>query len=247
MLLNSRPFVPNNIGLRKITSLCISKYKEAQAAALYDLSSSPTHQFSDTAREVLLLKYDIWFKWIIEIEDVLRRKQLSEDTRQIILEISNALEEEYTSTVLQYKDIFDQKYIKVWIKVHSFLHKYLKVKITQISIKDISKFMIEITDTLITVMHNTLFELHEIDSLFKGNALFISFDDICIDYHKILNNECLMAERLGVYDRSFSDLSKDIIIKDYSKSEILTTSPTNTIKHISNEVSKYGYNVKEVI
>jgi len=247
MLLKRREFVPNNIALREIGAMCIGKYKEAQAIALSDLIHNKAHEFSKTAREILLLKYDIWFRWLVEVEDVLRRNAGNKDVPTIILNISDDLSNEYIDTLTGNPDIFDKEYIDIWLKVHGFMYKYLRTKIDKLTVEDMPKFMVDVTDTLIAIMANTLFELHEIDTIFLGKKMFISFDDICIDYHKVIGGtECLVADRLKAYHIHFGNLGDSIIIKDYSQANELVKSKA-LYTHISEEVQKLGYSIEEVV
>ena len=247
--------MPNNITLRILGSLCIGKYKESQAFALGELTNTSIHTFSQTSREILLLKYDIWFRWLVEVEDVLRRRRtkLPEDRddsariAEVIMQISDTLEAEYTSILRSYSETFDPKYVEIWLRVHSYLYKYLRARILALTDKDVHAFMVTITDLLILVMDNTLFELHEIDNLFNGGDAFISYDDICEEYcFGGVISPCILTERLKVYKEAFPNISKTLTIKDYSAKNTMITD-RGKAKKVLHAISELGFTVTSVV
>lgn len=250
MIIKRREFVANNIALREISSRCISKYKESQAFALNELQGNATHSFSKTAREILLLKYDTWFKWLIEVEDLVRRydkHQTDIAIAAIIIKISDDLEKEYIGILNAYPSVFEAQFVKVWLQAHSFMYKYLRAKIMHFSTQDLRSFFINITDTLIRVMDNTLFELHEIDNLFLNpKEVFVSFDSICLDYRQVIQTgECLLVQRLGVYKKTFPETAQAVIIKDYSPNLGLRN---DTLRKMTTEAFKdAGYLIKGIV
>ena len=247
MILKRKPFVPNNLELRQLSSMCISKYKESQAFALAELGNSQTHEFSKTAKEILLLKYDTWFRWLVEVEDVLRRKGREDSVADVVMLISDDLEKEYTETLLGNPEVFSRHYVDVWLKSHRFMYGYLRKKIHLLTSEDINAFMIEVTNVLISVMDNTLFELHEIDSLYYGRSVFLSFDDICTDYTDVLGKDaCLLADRLAVYQEFFHISDKAITIKDYSREGLMSTDCAES-RMMYLAVRNAGFRVKAIV
>lgn len=247
MIIKDKPYAANNIVLRELSSMCIAKYKESQAFALSELISNPTHEFSTTAREILLVKYDIWFRWLVEVEDVVRRRGPDDDIPGIIMRISDDLEQEYINILSNNEDIFDKEFVTIWLEAHKYMYNYLRAKISSLTTEDLPKFMIDVTDVLIQVMDNTLFELHEIDSLMLGKALFVSFDDICVDYRETMQNDsCLIAERLRVYNRYFSIPTDEIIIKDYSKENLMIQDLAQA-RVVHKAMQLAGYKIRAII
>ena len=246
MIIKKREFIPNNLKLRELSSRCIAKYKESQAFALSELSNNPRHSFSTTAKEVLLLNYDTWFIWLVEVEDVLRRHEGGDSVAKIIMQVSDHLEEEYSNILREYKEVFNEEFILVWLDAHKFMYAYLREKIKTLTSKSLPEFMLIVTDTLISVMDNTLFELHEIDNLFLGNTIFLSFDDICIDYQKVVgDNHCILGKRLEVYAKYFKELPKEVIIKDYSKHGVMLHD-LKEAKLVFKSMQALGYKIKRI-
>lgn len=64
-----KTYIPNNINFRIVSSNAISKFKQDQAFDFNDLNK---HRdiLTSAAREVILLEYDHWFKWILRLEKV---------------------------------------------------------------------------------------------------------------------------------------------------------------------------------
>lgn len=247
MVFDSKKFLPNSIKFREVSSLCISKYKEAQAFALGELVNNPTHKFSKTAKEILLLKYDVWFRWLVEVEEMLRRSNKDTDIKSDIIKVSDELEAEYNKVLNNYCNIFDARYVDIWTKTHKLIYKYFKAKVLNTSTNDKGKFMASITDMLIIIMDNTLFELHEIDNLIKGNKVFVSFDDICLDYPKVMGTEsCLLVDKLAVYKEYFPVVDVDVVIKDYSKDSILKHD-NSIIEIITKQFSSIGLGIETIV
>ena len=228
--MRDKRFMPNNIELREISSMCLSQYKSAQAKALGELQKKSAHTFSKTAKEVLLLKYDIWFRWLLEAEVLLRMDV--KNVAEVLVHVSDRLEGEYTAVLTQHDEVFNQKFVSIWLETHSYVYNYLRKKITLLSQENLSKFMIGVTEVLINVMDNTLSELHEIDNLFNGGEIFVSFDDICYDYSKICTttNPCLLVARLHTYKKYFDFDENNILVKDYSQEEKILKSGGKRLK-----------------
>lgn len=208
-------FLPNNIELREISSLCISKYKSTQAFALAQIGANCKHQFSKTAKEILLLKYDIWFNWIVSVETMLKEKPSNSGSiANKIIAVSDDYAKEYEDIIKTNTDIFDEKFSKIWLESHALMYNYLRKRIKNLTYKTDMAFMVAVTDILISVMENTLFELHEVDAVLNEEDVFVSYDDICLKYGETITDSCLLVERLKIYSK-YRDI-KDVTVKDYS-------------------------------
>jgi len=64
-----KSYIPNNINFRIVSSTSIAKFKQDQA---YDFNEIIKQRdvITAPAREVILLEYDHWFKWIVKLEKV---------------------------------------------------------------------------------------------------------------------------------------------------------------------------------
>lgn len=64
-----KTYIPNNINFRIVSSNALAKFKQDQA---YDFNEINQHRdtFSDASKEIILLEYDHWFKWLVRLEKV---------------------------------------------------------------------------------------------------------------------------------------------------------------------------------
>jgi len=232
-------FKPNNIGFRVVSSKCIEVYKNAQGFALSEVSRRSIHTFSKTSREILLLEYDVWFRWLIEVEALLKNDgEVKESTKKAIVELSDVYTNSMERTISTHPEVFDSNYVNVWRESYKLVHNYMKKEILLSTASDISGLMSYVTAVILAVLNTTLHELYEIDTLvYTQDLMFISICDICVSY-KTLNrgDNCLLLERLEVYrkTRNFGD---SIIVKNY-----LDTYPADKIKRLTDA----GYSIIEV-
>ena len=237
-------FIPNNIELRQISSLCISKYKSTQAFALAQLGATCKHEFSKTAKEILLLKYDIWFNWIVSVETMLREKPKgSGSIAKDIIAVSDDYADEYERIIKKNPNIFDPKFAKIWIESHGLMYRYLRDRIIHLAYKTDMAFMVAVTDNLISVMENTLFELHEVDALIEEDTVFVSYDDLCLKYGETSKGSCLLVERLKIYSK-YREI-KDVTVKDYSVG-LQAINDEKITKYIENALINANFNLLEI-
>ena len=234
-------FIPNNLNFRLFSAKAREAYSNSQAFALSQLLDNPKHEFSVTAKEILLLKYDMWLKWLCDVEQLLRREKVA--TKEIVEAIiygSNKVQREYFDIIKDNPEHFDAEYAKVWIKSHSSLYDLLIEDIRSKEYSSITQLITAVADTLIMVMDATLFELHEIDTIMygaNGKHTFVSVSDVCFKFIELFPDRCMLAERLDIYKEHGANIDS-LIVKDYT---------TKDIQPILNKLTEYGYNIKEVV
>lgn len=212
-----RQYVKNNIKYRIASGASIAKYKHSQAFLLTELSFNPYHDFSNVAKEILLLKYDIWFDFLCEVEQYLlvqHPNKVSSSNIKSIIRMSNERVEYYLDILEKNNDSFLKDYTEVWKEVHSKTYELLKSQILSYEGQSPAVFFDAMTDSLISVMNHTLFELQEIDILFYTDGpLQFNLDSLCGVYDDFFN-ESLILNSYNVYSKIRK--TDEIIIKKYS-------------------------------
>jgi len=219
--LHPRKFIKNNIQYRIASSRALVNYKNAQVFLMSEVAFNPFHNFSNIAKEILLLKYDIWFDYLCEIEQyflVEKGKYITEENVNIINELSDMRVSYYKRIMRENEDVFEPKYIEIWNEVHELVYGYLKETINDLIDLKKSEGFIKLTENVINVMNHSLYELYEIDVLFFTKKEFIfNFDSICNDYVEIFGDS-LIYEKIRIFRKIRK--SDDVIIKEYDDAHI---------------------------
>lgn len=212
-----RSFVENNVKYRIASSRAIAKYKHSQAFLLSELSFNPYHEFSREAKEIILLKYDIWFDFLCEVEQFLlvsHSETMTKDFIDFVISLSDERVEYYHETMISNEEVFERKFLSVWEEVHTEIYNLFKKNISELYNITTGEFFGKMTDLLINTMNHTLFEVHEIDILFfTDGPLQFNFDSLCCDY-KDAYGKTLVSKKIDIYFQVRK--TEKIIIKQYT-------------------------------
>jgi len=232
-------FMPNNINFRMYGAKARALYSNSQSFALSQLQSNKAHNFSQTAIEILLLKYDMWFKWLIECESILRKEQSYDRViREELIFCSNTIHKEYAGMIEDNMEYFDYEFTDVWIKCHKSLYDLLIESVLSYEATSITDLIIHISNTLIKVMDATLYELQEVDSIiYTQEDVFISVSDVCFEFIRVFPNRCMLSERLEVFKTIRGEFDM-VDVKLYTEVEV---------KPIFEKLGNDGYTIRKVI
>ena len=229
-------YIPNNLEFRMYSAKAREEYSNAQAFALGQLLTNKAHKFSPTAKELLLLKYDMWLQWLLQCEDYLREtKTFDRNTREILVQGSGKIQRKYIDTIRNNPKYFNTKYIDTWIEVHKNLYLVLTKTILDYEAKSIIDLITKVGTTLIETMDATLYELQELDCVLYSDKKepCISVSEACFNWHKLFPDRCAVVERLQKYEKIVGKIDT-IGIKVYTDRDI-----SNIVKNIE----KAGYKV----
>jgi len=122
--LNNYTFYTNSVDFRIVSSKALEKWKNIQAFQLNQLVNG-NHYFEKSVREVLLLKYDLWSKFIYEVEnfciEIYKSKNdplnsFDVDTIETLL---NATIDKRVQIIADNQTAFNHEFIEIWEKQHS--------------------------------------------------------------------------------------------------------------------------------
>ena len=231
-----REFVGNNIDFRIGSSATLARFKDSQTYILNQLVFNPYHKFSTTATEILLLKYDLCFDCMCEVEQYLLVHMNKPLDQREIIGMSRMRIQYLKETLESVPNVVNPEYFEVWFKQHKLLHSHVEK-----SLKDTinlgmspSHIFRALVDTMIKVINHTVFELQELDLIYFSNETPIFNVDELSCYIENENDDCPLFERIvklqGI--RPFNE----IIIKDY----LAGTHPESNIKHFYNRLDEIG-------
>lgn len=210
----SPTFIKNNIQFRIIASKALEAYKHNQAFLLNELCFG-TYEFGGSAKETLLLLYDVWFRWTLKLErycltsgnpfterDITRLKTEAQETQETVYSI-----------MVAHPNDFEETFLEVWRNCHKHIDNYILSVIRSQQEKPPTEAFPAIVSQLNICLTSTLYELHEIDSIMRGKRPFLSFDELSVRYHDITGLS-IPVERYKVYEELLGT-SSDIELKVY--------------------------------
>lgn len=214
-LFHPRKFTHNNINFRIKTSEAISMFKAKQAFVLKQMPYNTKFEFSLVAKDIMLLKYDVWYDWLNEVEQILLTScESRKEIKNSILIVARQRKIYYENTLLENFTGKDLKLIKMWIDIHEKVYNLLEEKIlkTNDSLSNGDLFF-EITRITSNILKRTLYELQELETIFfdRGDVNFC-VDNICVEIFK--KSPDIIIEKIDEYLK-IKKFDK-IVIKNYS-------------------------------
>lgn len=240
--LSTYKFYPNSIQFRIQSSKAIEKFKNVQSFQLNQLINGKFF-FARDRRELLLLKYDMWSRWIYEVENFcieLSGKSSVISSKEIdhILDLAVKTTETYESVInIQHKNAFDANFTKIWLETHQLSFEFFVKLLRKLNGLRYDTFFMRVIDIIVQQLQYTLTEIHELDSLFcKRNMLcamcsipedcshakhcesldetpFMIFGNMESSYYGE-TGKCLVVERLKIYSKYFD--IHEIYFKNYT-------------------------------
>lgn len=211
-------YSPNNIRFRIVSSSAIAQFRQDQAFDFNELINNLEYSFSPEAREILLLNYDMWFRFILRLEKVLIRNHHSSDALGSFV---NHLEmfaretvNEIHDTMASHPEMFGlRRPVSAAIdKAYKMFTDHVMRVIVGTSKETMySAFPIVVT-ALSNCLNNLLFVLHETENLAKGQP-FLSYTE---EVREILDatDVCSLTQRAKLYG------AESFVIKNYTNREV---------------------------
>lgn len=220
-----RTYIPNNINFRIVSSNSIAKFKQDQAFDFYEIVKMGD-KISDPAKEVILLEYDHWFKWIILLERSFLLLTEHDNDDKVFDQVDLMLKTEM-SDIIDIMSIHTEFFDPELTKFVRFIHKYstdaLSVTIKNaIKLNDLGVAFSKIVFFISIYLQQVLFAMQEIESIDENkiSELFYSgwCKEVCEVEDGICKGICPITERAKYY----SELKKcnKFIIKNITKNDL---------------------------
>ena len=256
--LSSYKFHTNSINFRIVSSKAIERWKHVQSFQLSELVKGKFF-FAKDRREILLQQYDLWSRFLYEVENFCiersgdENKLTTDEDVNFVLALAGKTSALYKKLVLvDNNQQFENLFLNIWLEIHETPYRYLIQEIKLLTGLPFEDFYAKLVSTLISVMQYTLIEIHELDMLLckvEGahpgvfpceEKLTLSKDTIPFvivtsfgDRVFAMTGLCLACERLKVYSK-YIDL-EEIYIKNY------TDAPVNS--RIIENIERNGFKV----
>lgn len=231
-------YVQNNIRFRSVSSMALRGFYNSKSFILNELIDE-RKQFSQVAREVMLLFFNSYSDWVTKVESLLlNRLYVDESDVYIIFQRFGEVVESNKHIFTIHNDVFLPHFMQVWGRAHRHIPKTFKRKCKQVvGMSQLEAYPL-IIDALVNALQSTWYELYEIDCLLGSNMvtrrvttnasnpdnLLTYIDEDTLDYFK-QTGTFVLQERLNYYlDHVVkSDLVVPIVVKNYTEEEIALT------------------------
>lgn len=237
--LSSYKFHPNSINFRIVSSKSIERWKNVQSFQLSELVKGKFF-FAKDRREILLQQYDLWSRFLYEVENFCIERSGDENKLTTVEDVNFVLDLAGKTSVLYKKLVlvdnnqqFENVFLNIWLEIHETPYRYLIQEIKLLAGIPFEDFYAKLVSTLIAVMQYTLIEIHELDMLLckvegacpgvfpckekltlpKDTIPFVIVTSL-VDRVFAMTGSCLVCERLKVYSK-YIDL-EEIYIKNYT-------------------------------
>lgn len=228
-------YVLNNIRFRSVSSKALQGYYNSKSFILNELIDE-RKQFSQVAREVLLLFFNSYSDWASKVEHVLLNRNVVDDSDiQIIFQRFGEVIEANKHIFQIHRDVFNPEFMDVWGSIHRHIPRNFKRKVRRVSGKSQLEAYPLIIDALVAALQSTLFELYEVDCLLGSNLVerkittnasnpdnlitYIDNDDLSYHRHTGI---FIIKERLDFYLEHVvrEDVVIPIVVKNYTEEKI---------------------------
>lgn len=228
-------FVQNNIRFRSVAAKSLEYFYNSKAFMLNDLILEK-NQFSEVARESLLLLFNSFSLWASEVEYLMLNKPvIGENEINVVVERIEKIHRSHCNIFDIHTDVFVPKFISVWQDAHTETRNAFVLQVRKATGESQLEAYPLIINALVTMLQSTMYELYEIDCLLGSNfvveqctanrsntnRLVAYVDNFALDYYKA-TGIFLLSERIRQY-LLVSCGTLPLAIKNYS-SEVITFS-----------------------
>ena len=209
----------NNITFRIASSSALAKFKNMQANAFSQLTRQDI-AFDSASKEVVLLEYDVFSKWLYGIEKYLLsadertdvtdflKREVFDSYKQNLLIIENIIE--------QHKDTFSDNVLEFTKLVHDYMTGFVKLAIAKKVNAIPAKAFGQIATILTCYLEHMLICMHEYNNncVTKREHSFISLNDSCLHFRANEFNELEpLIQRINFFKKHYA--LNSFMFKDY--------------------------------
>lgn len=221
-------YVPNNIRFRSVSAKAIAHFYGNKAYILNELLME-RNQFSEVARETLLLLFNSYSEWATRIEFMfLNNSTLSHELIQATLAEDDKVQAYHLEVFAERLDKFEPRFIEAWYKINVHTRNAFRTIIQGTeTLSHLEAYPI-IMAGLSANLQNCLYELYEIDCLLgsdfvqeqvstnKSNAdrMVLYVDNYALEY--FLKSGIFMCEERLRYYSTLVHGRLPTLVKNYS-------------------------------
>lgn len=228
----------NCIQFRIQSSKTIEKWKNIQAFQLNQIANGKFY-FEKDRKEILLLTYELWTRFIFEVENYLietmneKNKDYTSNVEpnelNTIIKLAEKTCEVYEDVILnRFPHYFDEKFSKIWLEAHGCSNQMLFAQMMTLVNTNFGAFFTRLVECLSKLLHYTLIEIHELNSFFKSTKdeppfmIATPIDEAA----KLFGFENLLISRFNIYMKHFN--IQQVYFKNYAEKRI----PREVFDHV---------------
>lgn len=209
-----------------MSSAAISRFKHDQAFDFNELINSEAYSFSSESREILLLNYEVWFKFICSLEKIFISRMHTDDTVSVAMhalsERTKWYNQEIGRVIFTHPELFNvfPCLTKTVMAAHSVFVDYIARVCIECANDTMYTAFPKIVLAVSNSLHNLLFVLHEMEHVKAGKECFLSLTDTALDILDVTGVDVL-EERAKLYRDAFS--VREFRVKDYTEARFDNT------------------------
>jgi len=234
--LKTYKFSTNSIDFRICSSKMLERWKNVQSFQLNQLVNGKFY-FPKQLREVLLLKYDLWSKFLYEIENYCIShgdETIKQSDLEFCLDLNDLTFQKFNAITTEHECQFDNKFMEIYHQINEPILQYIRSEINILDGTNIDVFFTGLVNTVIKMLQHELIVLHEFQYLnnhtTKIPALIITeFNEHMFN----LTGVCFCSKRAEIY-KKIHNLS-EVCVQNY------TTNPINLV--VADNIERLGIKI----
>lgn len=214
-------YVQNNINFRIVSSHTISKFKEAQAFDFNEINTAEyKDKFSKATREIVLIEYDYWFKFILEVERYFLQygedKKLASCCKTKIKPILDQVFTYIEDILISHDELFSNSLIDYVMKIHHIAKQPLSEMLNELEGQSIFiafPLVVKIISAYLQMVMFSMFEFnHNVINSKMEKEKILCFTDL-VDFDAKYEKIYAITERATLMKELFD--VKEFAIKNY--------------------------------
>ena len=207
-------FTPNNIIYRSVAACALEHFYGAKSYML-NVAVNEQNQFSETARETLLLLFNSYCKWAQIVESLFLNKPiLTRSEVEACIDVANEIQNDHQYIFREHPHIFNPKFMQIWYEANAHTRQAFRNTILSTEGQSHLEAYPLIIAALGSALQMCMYELYEVDCLLgsdlvsdqcttnrsNSNRMVLYVDNFALDYHK-KTGIFMCLERLKVYSQ----------------------------------------------
>lgn len=225
-------FTPNNIRYRSVAACALEHFYGAKSYML-NVVINEQNQFSETAKETLLLLFNSYCKWAQEVESLfLNRPTLTDKEVGACIEIANEIQNDHLQIFADNPQIFEPRFMEIWWQANAGTRQAFRAAVAGTEGQSHLEAYPLIISALSSALQMCMYELYEIDCLLGSdlvadqcstnrtnrNRMILYVNNYAMECYKT-TGVFMCAERLKIY-RRYTCSRIPVLIKNHSSSNL---------------------------
>ena len=240
-------YLRNNIAFRRLTASQFAEFYTAKSFLLGEIIDCNKHEFTSTARELLLQYFSTLLTWLERVErDFIQHGDPDEKQTDRCVDM-------FISAISRIHEIMDEnpkdfnpKFAAIWHDLINQSRDMLVQVLRDNIVPDMSLSFVNLVDFAIGLLNHILFNLHEVDSLLKhSDSAFVYVDRVDV-FVLATKGASLVNLRLNLYrDTGLLSSGSDLHVKKHIDDRFLSQDSKRLISY-QHIIDQLGMDMKIV-